>query len=169
MFMTGPESQEPQSQEAQSQEAQTPQEAKKPEIQNVESKANESKSFEQKNSGQKSSEPKPTLIGFVQDNLAETIAYVVLFAGLILSIFNPVIGGALVGVVLGIYFSQEIIVRAMSFKDLIMTEGIFRGFIVIAAVLALFIASPGLLLGTIIGAWIRPYLGNIISSPFDKK
>ncbi|MCE5294439.1 MAG: hypothetical protein LLF94_07490 [Chlamydiales bacterium] len=106
---------------------------------------------------------------FVSDNLWESISYVIMFAGLILSIFNPFIGGSLVGIILGIYFSQEVIDRAMSFKDLIIKEGIFRGFIVIAAVLALFILAPGLVLGVIIGAWIRPFLGNSISSPFDKE
>lgn len=106
---------------------------------------------------------------FVKDNLWESISYVVLFAGLILSIFNPFLGGSLVGVILGIYFSQEILDRSMAFKELVIKEGIFRGFIVIAAVLALLLEAPGLLLGTIIGAWLRPYLGKYISSPFDKQ
>lgn len=108
-------------------------------------------------------------MSFVSDNKWESISYVVLFAGLILSIFDPFLGGSLVGVILGIYFSQEIIDRSMAFKELVVREGIFRGFIVIAAVLALLLEAPGLLLGTIIGAWIRPYLGKYISSPFDKE
>ncbi len=112
---------------------------------------------------------KPTFTGFVKNNLPESIAYVILFAGLILSIFNPVLGGALVGIILGAYFSQEIMDRSLAFKDMVVREGIFRGFIVIAAILALLLEAPGLLLGAIIGAWIRPYLGNTISSPFDKK
>lgn len=106
---------------------------------------------------------------FVKDNLWESISYVVLFAGLIFSIFNPFLGGSLVGIILGIYFSQEILDRSMAFKELVVKEGIFRGFIVIAAVLALLLEAPGLLFGTIIGAWIRPYLGKYISSPFDKQ
>lgn len=112
---------------------------------------------------------KHSFIDFVKDNMWESISYVVLFAGLILSIFNPFLGGSLVGIILGIYFSQEILDRAMSFKEMVIREGIFRGFIVIAAVLALLLEAPGLLLGTIIGAWIRPYLGKSISSPFDKQ
>lgn len=108
-------------------------------------------------------------MNFVKDNLWESISYVILFAGLILSIFNPFLGGSLVGIILGIYFSQEILDRSMAFKDLVVREGIFRGFIVIAAVLALLLEAPGLLIGSIIGAWVRPFLGNLISSPFDKK
>ncbi|MBS0635428.1 MAG: hypothetical protein JSR37_08210 [Verrucomicrobia bacterium] len=111
---------------------------------------------------------KPGFGNFVKNNLWETISYVVLFAGLILSIFNPVLGGALVGIILGIYFSQPIIDKTLAFKDLVVQDGIFRGFIVIAAVLALLIEAPGLLLGTVIGAWIRPFLGKKISSPYDK-
>ena len=108
---------------------------------------------------------------FVSDNLWESISYVIMFVGLIFSlpIFNPFIGGALVGIVLGIYFSQEVLDRVKAFKDFIIEEGIFRGFIIIAAVLALLILAPGLLLGAIIGAWIRPFLGKSISSPFDKE
>lgn len=112
---------------------------------------------------------KQGLMNFVKDNLWESISYVILFAGLILSIFNPFLGGSLVGIILGIYFSQEILDRSMAFKDLVVREGIFRGFIVIAAVLALLLEAPGLLIGSIIGAWVRPFLGNLISSPFDKK
>lgn len=114
-------------------------------------------------------EQKQNFMAFVKDNIWESISYVVLFAGLILSIFNPFLGGSLVGIILGIYFSQEILDRSMSFKDLVVREGIFRGFIVIAAVLALLLEAPGLLVGTVIGAWIRPYLGKSISSPFDKQ
>ncbi len=108
------------------------------------------------------------LIQFVQENRWESISYVIMFGGLILSIFDPFLGGILVGLILGIYFSQEIIERSISFKEMIIRDGVFRGFIVIAAVLALLIEAPGLLLGTIIGALLRPYLGKSISSPFDK-
>lgn len=112
---------------------------------------------------------KQDFLNFVKENRWESISYVVLFAGLIMSIFNPFLGGSLVGVILGIYFSQEILDRSMAFKELVAREGIFRGFIVVAAVLALLLEAPGLLLGTIIGAWLRPYLGKYISSPFDKQ
>lgn len=111
---------------------------------------------------------KQDFMTFVKNNLGESIAYLVMFAGLIFSIFNPFLGGCLVGVILGIYFSQEILEKMTSFKELVIREGIFRGFIVIAALLALLIEAPGLLIGTLIGAWVRPYLGKYISSPFDK-
>jgi hypothetical protein len=114
-------------------------------------------------------EPKPSFMHFVKDNLCESVCYVILFCGLIFSIFNPFLGGSLVGLILGIYFSQEVIEKASSFKEFIIREGIFRGFIIVAAVLALLIEAPGLLVGTVIGAWVRPYLGKAICSPFDKK
>ncbi len=108
------------------------------------------------------------LIQFVRENRWESISYVIMFGGLILSIFDPFLGGILVGLILGIYFSQEIIDKSICFKEMIVRDGIFRGFIIIAAVLALLIEAPGLLLGTIIGALLRPYLGKSITSPFDK-
>ncbi len=117
---------------------------------------------------QKEPTEKHSLMTFVKENVGDTIAYVLLFAGIILAIFEPFFGGVLVGLILGIYFSEELFTRAEEFKELIAKEGIFRGFIVVAAVLALLILAFGLVLGTVIGAWVRPFLGNAINSPFDK-
>ncbi len=136
--------------------------------------APESKEPSPQKEPEKKEEPKMTLnkqnlTHFVKENLFESISYVIMFCGLIFSIFNPFLGGALVGLILGIYFSQEILEKVTAFKEFIINEGIFRGFIIIAAVLALLIEAPGLLIGTLIGAWVRPFMGNAISSPFDKK
>jgi hypothetical protein len=108
------------------------------------------------------------LLSFVKQNKWEAISYVILFAGIILSIMYPFFGGLLVGIILGIYFSQEIFDKATTFKALIVQEGIFRGFIVVAALLAFLIEAPGLFIGTAVGAWLRPLFGKNISSPFDK-
>lgn len=116
-----------------------------------------------------SSGHKQSFMEFFQQNYIETIAYLLLFTGLILSIFYEFIGGLLVGLVLGIYFCQEVRDRASAFRGFIDKEGIFRGFIVVAALLSILIMAPGLLIGSIIGAWVRPFLGDAISSPFDKK
>lgn len=87
------------------------------------------------------------------------VAYLILFIGLLFSIFHSFSGGLLVGLVLGVYFSVAIFAGLRAFRDYLLSEGgIFRGFVIIAAGLALFIASPGLCIGTIAGAYGGPYL-----------
>jgi hypothetical protein len=95
---------------------------------------------------------------FLKKNKWEIFAYVVLIIGLLLTIYEPFIGGLLVGAILGIYFSEKTKDALSGFKDFLSHEGIFRGFILVAGAIALFIASPGLCIGTLIGAFVRPYL-----------
>lgn len=95
---------------------------------------------------------------FLMNNKLDTLAYILLFCGLLLALFQYMIGGLLVGIILGLYFSQELGVRATQFKEYIVEEGVFRGFVLIAGVLALFIASPQLCVGTLVGAYTRHYL-----------
>lgn len=104
---------------------------------------------------------KPSVAGwinFFKEHMGESIAYLVLFFGLIFTIFCPNIGGFIVGVIFGGYFSSQIKERVMVFKEFIDEEGIFRGFIIIAAFIALLIVGLGLCIGTAVGALVRPYL-----------
>lgn len=98
------------------------------------------------------------MIEFIKEHKWESVAYFLLFCGLILSVFEKTIGGLLVGLILGIYFSDVIKEKAQDFKNFIHDEGIFRGFIVIASLLAMLIIAFGLCIGTIVGALIKPYL-----------
>jgi hypothetical protein len=95
---------------------------------------------------------------FIKEHKWESVAYFVLFCGLILSVFDKIVGGLIVGLILGIYFSDAIKARVQEFKNFIHDEGIFRGFIVIAAILAMLIIAFGLFIGTLVGALIKPYL-----------
>jgi len=98
---------------------------------------------------------------FLMNNKWDAFAYLVLFFGLILSIFERLSGGLIVGVILGIYFSKATKDTLHGFKEYLSSEGIFRGFILVIGAIALFVASPGLCIGTLFGAFIRPYLGNV--------
>ncbi|MDB6081498.1 MAG: putative rane protein [Chlamydiia bacterium] len=97
---------------------------------------------------------------FLMNNKRDAIAYIILFLGLLCSLFGYSIGGLVVGFILGLYFSKETRERISAFKEYLVLEGIFRGFVLVAAALALLIASPGLCVGTVAGAFIRPYLGE---------
>lgn len=98
---------------------------------------------------------------FIMNNKWDSFAYLVLFVGLLLSIFERFTGGLIVGVILGIYFSREFRDELAKFKEFLAHEGVFRGFVLVSAAIALFIASPGLCIGTALGVIIRPYLGNM--------
>ncbi len=110
---------------------------------------------------------KPTMIGgavdMARNNIGDTLAYIILIGGLILSFFHSFIGGMIVGFVMGLYFSKKVFAMTNEFKDFISHEGIFHGFIVVASVAALAISAPGLCLGLFIGAIARPLFGKNIS------
>jgi len=100
-----------------------------------------------------------TFFEFMANNKWETLAYIVLIFGLFLFIFERFAGGLLVGAILGFCFSQRLRAGIANFKEDLSNEGIFHSFILVAAVIALFIASPGLFIGAFVGAVVKPYLG----------
>lgn len=108
------------------------------------------------------------LKSFLEENRWDALAYLILFFGLIFSIFERFIGGIIVGIVLGLYFSQEAKDKFAEFKEFLAVEGIFRGFVIVAAIIALLIASPGLCIGVVLGAFLRPLFGDTLSGPFDR-
>jgi len=107
---------------------------------------------------------KPTMLGGVVDvfktNMGDTVAYLLLAASLLYCFFEPFIGGIIVGFIMGLYFSKHMFTLAAEFREFLITEGIFRGFIVIAALAALVITAPGLCLGLAIGTFTRPFFGR---------
>lgn len=117
--------------------------------------------------GKSGEKEKHTLIGgaveMAKNNIGDTIAYIVLIGGLVLSFFHPFVGGMPVGFVMGLYFSKKVFEMTNEFKVFISHEGIFHGFIVVASVAALAISAPGLCLGLFIGAIARPLFGKSIS------
>ena len=124
-------------------------------------------------SGQGPQEKKPDapqegLIQFLTHNKWDALAYIVLLCGLLFSIFERFQGGLIVGCVLGLYFSSATREWLIQFKEFLADEGIFRGFVLIAGLIALFMASPGLVIGALVGAFLRPYLGDSLSSGLNK-
>lgn len=85
--------------------------------------------------------------GFVNAHLKDTIAYMILIIGIILSLFQPFLGGLLIGIVGGIYFSQEIANLFKNLKQKVENEGIIRSLIIAGITLGFFIASPGIFIG----------------------
>lgn len=112
--------------------------------------------------------PPPEDKGFSQmyQNLKEklnpleqpAIIYTLLVIALALLFFTPFIGGLLLGIIVGMTFSSEIIRRALQIKEAIEKEEVARGVILGVLCLALFITVPGLIIGGAIGVCIQKAL-----------
>ena len=121
----------------------------------------------------KKEEPaKPTMLGGVVDlfkaNMGDTIAYIILAVSLVYSFFEPFLGTLPVGFILGLYFSPYAFNLAQQFKDFLVKEGIFRGFILVASCAALIISAPGLSLGLLVGTFSRPLFDKRFEEKKDK-
>src|SRR5437868_7544596 len=64
------------------------------------------------------------LYSYAKSNTMDTVAYVFLIVGLVLLFFQPIYGGALIGIVTGIYFSDEITMLIRHLKDVVEKQGI---------------------------------------------
>lgn len=95
---------------------------------------------------------------YVTSNTRDTIAYVILIIGIILLFFHPVYGGLLVGIISGLYFSEEIVSILNSLNDIIENEGIVRSLILGGLTLSLFIAAPAIFIGAAIAIGVKKIL-----------
>ena len=109
---------------------------------------------------------KPTTLGgifdFCKANIGDTLAYLLLAGSLLYCFFDPFVGELPVGFIMGLYFSHHVFKLAAQFREFLVTEGVFRGFIIIAALASLAITAPGLCLGLVIGIFARPFFGQSI-------
>ncbi len=79
----------------------------------------------------------------------DTIAYAVLVIGLLLTPWIPLWGGALVGIVFGIYFCDEMLSRVKGFRKYLEEEGTAKSIVFAGAIVAILIWLPTLVLGAI--------------------
>ena len=98
-------------------------------------------------------------LNFFKSNLGDIIAYILITLGLFYSFFEPFVGEVPVGFILGLYFSAHIFHLVAQFREFLIQEGIFRAFIIIAAIAAMVVAAPGLCLGLVGGTLARTFFG----------
>lgn len=79
----------------------------------------------------------------------DTIAYIVLAIGLVLTPWMPLWGGALVGIVFGIYFCDEMLNRVKGFRNYLAKEGMAKTLVCAGATVAILIWLPTLVLGAV--------------------
>lgn len=91
----------------------------------------------------------------IRKNFINTIAYIVLSLSLLYACFDAFSGGLVAGFIMGLYFSAHTVRLFQKFQDFLIEEGIFKSFVLIAAIAAFIISAPGLALGLFLGAGIR--------------
>lgn len=86
---------------------------------------------------------------YARNMQSDTVTYIALVIGLILIPWQPLWGGAILGVVFGIYFSSELLPRVKSFRTYLQNEGQAKSIVLGAATLALLFLAPGVVLGAL--------------------
>ncbi len=103
------------------------------------------------------------IYNYATNNVRDTIAYVLIVVGLLLLFLEPPwYGATLIGVIFGLYFAPEISNRLKNYPRYLEKYGIVKSLILGGTVLALFIATPFLFIGTAVAVGIREFF---ISQP----
>ena len=103
---------------------------------------------------------KGDLLSFMKENTKDTIAYVLLIAGIMMMFFDEVAiyGGLILGVVFGLYFAKELAYLATNAARLIEEEGIPKSLILGALFLIIIIKVPFLFIGAAFVAILRTFI-----------
>ena len=96
-----------------------------------------------------------SLFSYAKNNIVDTIAYILIILGIVLVLFSNFYGGILVGLIVGYYYSAEIISILKNVNQTIHDLGIPRALILGATVLALFISAPGIFIGGAVAAALK--------------
>lgn len=94
--------------------------------------------------------PKDDLLSMARANAKDTIAYILMVIGIILTLFHSFWGGFIVGIVLGYFYKAEIVDAVVNYHRIIDQEGLVKSVILGGALLALFIGSFSLFIGVAI-------------------
>lgn len=93
---------------------------------------------------------------YAKKNGADIAAYIVLFIGILLLLFqHTFLGGLLIGIVGGVYFADALIIWAKNMQNYVESEGIVRSLVFAGVFLGLFIAAPGIFIGAAAAIGVR--------------
>jgi hypothetical protein len=83
------------------------------------------------------------LLGFAKENTKDTIAYIFLIVGFLLLFFEPLYGGTILGVLLGLYFTVEFVDFWKNANEWIEEWGMVKTLVLAAVLLSFFVSSIG--------------------------
>jgi len=87
------------------------------------------------------------VVNFARSNTKDTVAYILLFLGILLLFFQPFWGGLIIGAVGGLYFANPIIDWVRHFQDYLDKEGLVKVLILTCVALGFLIVAPAFFLG----------------------
>lgn len=83
------------------------------------------------------------LLGFAKENTKDTIAYVFLIVGFLLLFFEPLYGGTIMGILLGLYFTGELVSFWKKSHELINEWGMVKTLVLAGIALIFFVSNLG--------------------------
>ncbi|HRD56310.1 MAG TPA: hypothetical protein PLC42_07950 [Parachlamydiaceae bacterium] len=98
------------------------------------------------------------LFSYAKSNTKDTVAYILLIIGIILLFFQPHWGAFLIGLIAGLYFSEEIVYIIQHFNDFIEEQGLVRVLVLGALAVSFFIMAPFIFFGALAGAFAKKLL-----------
>lgn len=99
------------------------------------------------------------MVNYASSNTRDIIAYILLLAGLILMLTESArYGATLIGVIFGLYFSEQIVAFLKNFRNLTGSIGMVHSLILAATLLALFIAEPFIFIGALVALAVREFI-----------
>lgn len=83
------------------------------------------------------------IFGFAKENTKDTIAYIFLVVGFLLLFFEPIYGGTILGVLLGLYFTNEIVSFWNNSNEWIEKWGMVKTLVLAGILLSFFVSGFG--------------------------
>jgi hypothetical protein len=103
----------------------------------------------------KKSEKLEGLYGYASSNTRDTLAYVLMIIGIVLMLFHPFYGGALIGLLGGFYFAPELVYIVQNISKIIDLHGMVRSLIAGGVFVGLFISAPAIFIGMAIAVALK--------------
>lgn len=106
----------------------------------------------------RSNEQLSNVVSHATANTRDTVSYILLIVGIVLLFFHGFIGGIIIGLIAGLYFSSEVLALLQNLNSFIDEQGIVKSLVAGGLLLALFISAPAIFIGLALAVAIRSLL-----------
>lgn len=103
----------------------------------------------------KKNEKVEEIYNYASNNTRDTIAYIILALAIILMFSVPFWGGLLIGLVGGIYFSDELVAWVKNINQFIESQGYSRSVVIGGVTVGFFLAAPAIFIGAALAIGIK--------------
>lgn len=107
------------------------------------------------------------LYRYARTNKEQMLTYILLAIGVILLFTHTPIGGLLIGLVTGYFFSDEIVFFGKNIRQFFESQDYLRYLVMIVAGLALLVEAPGIIIGVIVAAAFTYIIGSRSNEEID--